>query len=146
MNTHKLIGVVSGGIIACSVVAQIVPICCRYLYEWPEDMQGPSGACSGSLAVVCEDSSDIAQGDDPMAFILKIGVRPAQCCVYTLSSSGSFIRASCSTPPVPGATRIGQLPDGTCCWISQIGPIDKDCWDEPYDVLECDRDCPDVPA
>lgn len=93
MKVSHMFGAACVCVVSGTMLAQVVPICCRYLYDWPAGSQGPSGACSGQFATVCEDSSSSATSTDPMA-MLKIGheTRWAQCCLVDVGLSGYFVR------------------------------------------------------
>lgn len=143
MQHDRFIGLACIGIIAGSLAAQTVPICCRILYDWPPDGQGPEGACSGSSAVVCESSVQGASpGDDPpIYFRAPHATRPAQCCDVDVGS-GYFVRAPCDGPPQPGAEYVAQLPDGTCCWgVNPFGDVDFFCVDQSFRIAKCEGPC-----
>ncbi len=137
---------VLGSIVACGAVAQIgaPPTCCSYLYTWPAGSQGSQGACSGREAEVCESSSFMSNGNDPLAMIRGNTVREANCYRYYLDITQDFLRGDCEVPPEEGALRIGELPDGTCCWIIGGGPYIKTTTSQDYFVMQCENDCPDV--
>lgn len=137
---------VLGSIVACGAVAQVgaPPICCAYLYTWPAESQGPQGACSGNEATVCESSSFVSDGNDPLAMIRSRTFREANCYTYYLGMNQDFLRGDCEVPPEEGALRIGELPDGTCCWIVGGGPYFKITTPQEYLVMQCENDCPEV--
>ena len=146
MNMNKCLGVISAGIVAASVAAQVAPLCCAYLSEWPPDEQDFAGACAGEFSMICEDSSFTSNGNNPLAMLQKYPSRKANCYRYDLGDLQYFIRGDCSVPPEPGTVRIGELPNGTCCWIGGSGTVDPLVIPQEYHVMNCDVDCPDIVA
>lgn len=123
------------------MMAQVAPVCCRYFYEWPPELQGPEGPCSGDMALVCETGSNNAPPEDPLSEIRRPGWRPAECCAYVLGGGGVFIRGACDEPPTPDSIFIGQLPDGTCCWAHVPISHHQECYDQSFGVMKCVNSC-----
>jgi len=149
MLRDRILMAVACGVLGASVLAQAVPLCCRYNYSWPPEGDGPDGACSGDFAKVCEEAFPDSPGsEDPLSMVrYGAGLRWAQCCIIDIGEAGYFVRSDCDGPPVIGAERVGQLPDGTCCWaVNPAGPIIWDCYDRAFKVKKCETDCPEVPA
>ena len=96
MKSQRILGALSVCVIAASVFAQVVPLCCRYIYDWPNGPgdQGPSGACSGNHARVCESGSNSADSTDPMSMAWNRSKSPrwVQCCTWDLRN-GAYIHA-----------------------------------------------------
>lgn len=148
MTLSRVLTILAGGVIAASVLGQAVPICCRYDYTWPPGSDGPSGPCSGETATYCEEGYPTSpEPNDPLARLRRPGIRPAQCCVVDVGTTGYFVHSECDGgPPVPGAVLVGQLANVTCCWaVEGSGPIVVECTDQSYSVKKCEDDCPEVP-
>ncbi|MCW5776691.1 MAG: hypothetical protein KIS87_09655 [Phycisphaeraceae bacterium] len=122
-------------------IAPNTPICCRYFYEWPAEMQGPEGPCSGDTALVCETGSSGATSNDPLAEVRRPGWRPATCCVYLLGGGGVFIRGACDEQPTPESILVGQLADGSCCWAHVPVGYHQECSDLSFGVMKCIGAC-----
>ncbi len=145
-GSHRAIGMASLLLAGVGMMAQMAPVCCRYTYDWPVDGQGPSGACTGDFATVCEAGSGNSSTSDPLSKVRRPGSRYALCCTYTLGGSGVFIIAPCDEPPHPDAEMIGQLADGNCCWAYDPGGMNVDCWPLQLTVMRCENSCKDNQA
>ena len=139
MNLHRFTGAISVGVISASVFAQVVPLCCRYLYDWSQD-DDPNTPCSGTHAFVCESSSNSATSEDPLAKARQFRLRKAACTDITLSSMGQFAHTSCDIPPTPDSIYVAQLPDGSCCWADDPSPTVSITY-QPFSVSRCEGNC-----
>lgn len=99
---------------------------------------GAGGPCSGTSTTVCYLHARDATVDDPKSltwtwFDEKIR---AHCLEYELPPGQSFLQAACD-PDIPGHIRIGQLPNGQCCYIEVGSGITARVIDLEYDVYIC---------
>lgn len=126
------------------VGAQVMPLCCRYTMLWPPASQPPAGACSGEYSVACEDRSPNCTGQSSACLQKRPGTRPVECCLIELGAFDYFIRGGCDDPPEPGAIFIGQLDDGSCCWVgdSDTSPSPSfTCTERDFHVNKCEVLC-----
>jgi|GEM_PF-3172724 len=142
LNAQRLVTAFSLGMFCVGAMAQVAPICCRYIYSWPAPLQGPDGACSGNVAEVCEEGSPNASSGDPLAKVKRPVARYATCCIYLLGPTAYFIRSSCDAPPEPNTHLVGQLSDGLCCWVNWgNGAPEVDCSNRTFTVSTCENSC-----
>lgn len=129
-------------------MADAVIVCCKYLYSWPTGpgQQGPDGACSGSVANVCEEGSTSAGATDPLRQWQASQTRQALCYSYTLGSGEWFARAPCDAPPA-NSMFIGTLGNGMCCYI--VGSVARPrptVTGRSFQVANCTGPCNSQPA
>lgn len=144
MKSQRLVGLLAGTIVVASVLAQVAPTCCKYLYSWPTS-GNPGPLCYELQSQTCETGTTTPGIGDPLAR-QRSGIRPAQCKTFFALPPGSFyVRSDCAFgPPVPGAQLVGVLPDGQCCWI--VGGSEPVIETLPYWVLKCDGPCGGSPG
>lgn len=128
------------GVAAFTMLSTVAAaMCCMTEVAWPKDDQGPDGACSGDKAVVCEEGVKPLKSD-PAA--RKPGlVRQAYCYEWNLPASAYFVRTLCTSPPA-NSKLVGRLPNGSCCFVVSIGPVEpnpvgRTFWFTPCDSNEC---------
>lgn len=129
-SSKWFVGVCIAVMVAAAAAQSTLP-CCRHNFEWPAVTQQP---CSGTSTKVCETSSVSCGQSHPLCRYTVANTRPAKCCTYTLGQFATFVHDDCGANPPPG-TLVGQLPDGSCCWIA--GTFTVTCEDQQFNVKPC---------
>lgn len=145
MHTQKIMGVIACAIIVTGALAQVAPVCCKYLFQWPPGGNPPpqaGGPCSGKIATVCENDADSGYSNDPF-MKRRYGWRWANCYVYQLGEFAYFARGECAGGPPPGGVLIATLPDGRCCWI--VGSFSEDAIPQLFQIWDCADPCLTAP-
>lgn len=143
-KTQRITSALAVGVMIVAAAAQIAPICCRYVYEWPDDGSnpGPDGPCSGYETKACESTVASASSTDPLSE--QYGpLRDAFCYHFFLPTGTFFVRQDCALPPPPSpATLVGVLPNGTCCYaVGVIGSHNLVIEARSFKVPECRGVC-----
>jgi len=134
-------------VIICAAAAQVAPVCCKYIGNWPSE-GNPSGECAGSSSKVCYTGAVDATLTDPLAYKYSATLQPAACVTITLSGSAYFVHQPCNWPPPSGYVVWFQvrLSDDQCCYI--VGDFEDltFTWEDlEYQIPTCTGDCASGP-
>lgn len=144
MKSQRLVGLLAGTIVVASVLAQVAPTCCKYLYSWPPS-ENPTTLCTTGYGKVCEDYGTYPALNDPLAR-KREGWRNAKCWEYTIANGSSFAQGPCSGGPPPGGVLVGVLPNGLCCYYVQGTGPEPEPTDRGYLIWNCEKECASNPT
>ncbi len=151
MLIQGFLAVGAGAVVVLAAAAQVgppAPTCCKYLWEWPEELNPPKpgGPCSGSFSTACQTGVDIAGSQDPNAKKYDPTLQPAICRWVLFGQSNYFIRQDCNLPAPPHTTLIAVLPNGQCCYVGGIGIPEIDDYPAGYMIPTCEDECASSPS